>query len=1062
MKTRALYTVLSSLICLTLLATFSTSRAQAPTSVAGEPPPPQNLVEQLRQQTGDQVRISYHVDTGQVRFIGTDLEHPMLQPDMHAIGATPEQAARQFLTTYGTLFGLGDQAQELAVMRIRTADRDRTFVRFQQVYQGIPVLGGELIVQVDENKNVVSANGEVLPGPKVDVIPTIGAEIARQRALEVVTKNHGLNTDALVATEPELWIYNPILLGGPGPRLTRLVWRMEVQPVDLLPIRELVLVDAHLGAVALHFNRIDTAKNRFVYDHNNVRGLSLPGTTPICTEGSCTGSGNDWNYAYSYAGDTYDFYSTYHSRNSIDGAGMNLVSTTRYCPADPSESCPYANAFWNGQQMAYGQGFASADDVVAHEMTHGVTDYESRLFYYMQSGAINESFSDIWGEFVDQNNGDSGTRWLMGEDLPIGAIRSMSNPPAYGDPDSMTSSQYDCGENDNGGVHGNSGVGNKAAYLLVDGGSFNGYNVTAIGMTKTSKIFYEVQTNLFTSASDYQDLYDDLQQACTNLIGTAGITVANCQEVKDAVDATRMNQQPTACPATHAPICPAGQSPNNLFFDNLENTSSGNWTKGTLSGTNVWYYPQNTHPYTGFDATYATSGQYNIWGDNPDITTDSFIRKTSDVALPAGSTLYLHFNHAYAFEDYGTSMYDGGVIEYSTDGGATWIDAGSLFTNNGYNGTVYTGYGNPLAGRQAFVAESNGYFSSRLNLSSLAGHNVRFRFRIGTDSSGGSWGWFIDDVRIYTCTGAAPSHAIYLPLVMKRWPPIPDTPVLNAISNAGGGGNYTVSWSSSSLATSYTLQEANNSSFTGAVTAYSGSSTSTSITGKAVGTYWYRVKASNSWGDSGWSNVQSVTVQPSGPSGVINGDFENGSTGWVEYSTHGADLIVTGFPGSVTPHSGIWAVWLGGLSNEVSYIQQQVTVPPGSSYLTYWHWIASQDFCGYDFGGVLINGTVVDVYTLCASTNTGGWVKHVVNLSAYAGQSVSLQIRAETDSSLNSNLFVDDVSFQASASSVQGGPTLFDPGDAVPKSESIPPRDMMEGEQATPSEFLFRRNIGQP
>lgn len=190
--------------------------------------------------------------------------------------------------------------------------------------------------------------------------------------------------------------------------------------------------------------------------------------------------------------------------------------------------------------------------------------------------------------------------------------------------------------------------------------------------------------------------------------------------------------------------------------------------------------------------------------------------------------------------------------------------------------------------------------------------------------------------------------------------------------------------------------------------------------------------------------------------GVTNGNFENGSTGWYEYSTHGWDLIlpVSGLP--VIPHSGSWAVWLGGDDDDISFIRQQVTVPASSPYLAYWHWIASQDYCGYDFGGVIVNNsTVVDVYDLCSSANTGGWVKHVVNLSAYAGQSISLQIRAETDSSFNSNLFVDDVSFQVSASSERGDLIPFDWTYTEPKSDNIVPRDVSEG-KGQDWEFLLR------
>ena len=91
------------------------------------------------------------------------------------------------------------------------------------------------------------------------------------------------------------------------------------------------------------------------------------------------------------------------------------------------------------------------------------------------------------------------------------------------------------------------------------------------------------------------------------------------------------------------------------------------------------------------------------------------------------------------------------LILDSINGGATWQDAGSLFDSRGYSGTIDTGYGNPLEGRTAFVGDSIGYGSSRLNLSNLAGQNVQFRFRIGSDDSFGSLGWIIDDVQIYTC-----------------------------------------------------------------------------------------------------------------------------------------------------------------------------------------------------------------------------------------------------------------------------------------------------------------------
>ncbi len=104
------------------------------------------------------------------------------------------------------------------------------------------------------------------------------------------------------------------------------------------------------------------------------------------------------------------------------------------------------------------------------------------------------------------------------------------------------------------------------------------------------------------------------------------------------------------------------------------------------------------------------------------------------------------------------------MIEFSTNSGATWADAGSLIIDNGYNGTIASGMGNPLGGRQAYVGYTSGYISSRLNLNTLAGQNIRFRFRIGTDSSGWNYGWFIDDIRVYTCTSM---RSISLPIVLR-------------------------------------------------------------------------------------------------------------------------------------------------------------------------------------------------------------------------------------------------------------------------------------------------------
>jgi len=167
-----------------------------------------------------------------------------------------------------------------------------------------------------------------------------------------------------------------------------------------------------------------------------------------------------------------------------------------------------------------------------------------------------------------------------------------------------------------------------------------------------------------------------------------------------------------------------------------------------------------------------------------------------------------------------------------------------------------------------------------------------------------------------------------------------------------------------------------------------------------------------------------------------NGDFESGPSVWTEASLNGWALILDSRP--VEPHSGDWLVWLGGDYDEIAYIEQEVTVPSSAPYFKYWHWIASEDFCGYDLAGVVVNSTiVVDVYDLCDDNDTGGWVLYSVNMAAYAGQTIDIQIRVETDDSLNSNLFVDDVFFEFDALAEAIFTDDFESGDTTSWSSTV-------------------------
>ena len=409
-------------------AAVAQTSAQAPGGQEGD----EGLVSGL-----DAARVAQNPETDTVSLVGAGSGDPIERPAGLSADAPTASAARAHLEEVGPAFGIQDPASGAELRDTEAVGGGRSVATFQQVYEDIPVLGGELRVQTTGSNELLSACGETLPKVSVDTEPGFGADQAREVALAATAKQYETGPGELDATEPELWIFDADLLGGPCPRVPRLVWRTEVTPEGLDEFRELVLIDAREANVALSFNQIHTLKNRETYTANNTP--ALPGTL-VCDESNPACAGNtdeDAKLAHRYAGDTYDFYASNHARHSVDDAGMPFMSTVDYCPT--AGGCPYGNAFWDGTRMVYGDGFTAADDAVGHELTHGVTDHESRLFYYYQSGAINESLSDVWGEFVDLANASgadtAATRWRIGEDLPgIGAIRDMQSPEPSGTP----------------------------------------------------------------------------------------------------------------------------------------------------------------------------------------------------------------------------------------------------------------------------------------------------------------------------------------------------------------------------------------------------------------------------------------------------------------------------------------------------------------------------------------------------------------------------------------------------------------------------------------------------
>lgn len=255
-------------------------------------------------------------------------------------------------------------------------------------------------------------------------------------------------------------------------------------------------------------------KQRLVYDAQG--GSTLPGVL-VRSEGSPPTGDPAADEAFDGAGATYDLYRDVYDRNSIDNRGMRLESTVHYKRG-------YDNAFWNGQRMVYGDGdedlpeaqrlfnrFTIAIDIIGHELTHGVTQFSAGLVYQNQSGALNESISDVFGALVKQRvlqQSAADADWLIGAGLFTAnvqgvALRSMKAPgTAYNDPvlgrDPQPGHMDDFvqTDRDNGGVHINSGIPNRAFYVTAL--ELGGY-----AWEKAGRIWYATLTGKLRPDSDF-------------------------------------------------------------------------------------------------------------------------------------------------------------------------------------------------------------------------------------------------------------------------------------------------------------------------------------------------------------------------------------------------------------------------------------------------------------------------------------------------------------------------------------------------------------------------------
>lgn len=301
----------------------------------------------------------------------------------------------------------------------------------------------------------------------------------------------------------------------------------------------------------------DRCERRTVYDAEH--GFGLPGR-PVRREGDPPTSDAGVNEAYDALGATYDFFHDVHGRHSIDGRGLPLDATVHYRRA-------FNNAFWNGRQMVFGDGdgqifgrFTQSLDIIGHELTHGVTQYEAGLDYQGQSGALNEHMSDVFGSLVKQFSlGQTAKKadWLIGAGLWAKgvkgvALRSMKAPgTAYDDPRIGKDPQpahmdgYVDTNDDNGGVHINSGIPNHAFYLAAIG--FGGK-----AWLKAGKVWYSALTQALRRDSDFMVAAAATVDAAGKQFGTKGASVVRAAWKKVGIEVKGASNRKTNSSKTTA------------------------------------------------------------------------------------------------------------------------------------------------------------------------------------------------------------------------------------------------------------------------------------------------------------------------------------------------------------------------------------------------------------------------------------------------------------------------------------------------------------------------------
>ncbi|MGG2065219.1 M4 family metallopeptidase [Bacillus sp. S14(2024)] len=504
-----------------------------------------------------------------------------------ASGKKAESVVFDYLNASKKDYKLGEKSAEES-FKVQKVIKDpvgeATVVRLQQMYEGVPVWGSTQVAHVGKDGVLKVVSGTVMPDLDKKEKLKNKNKIEEKKAIAIAQQDLGFTPKYEVEPSADLHVYQ-------NGAETTYAYVVKLNFLDPEPGNYYYFIEADSGKVLNKYNTIlnaaneskapvepaagatakpvtgtnkigtgkgvlgdtksinttlsgssyylqDNTRGAVIYTYDGKNRTTLPGTlwTDVDNIFNATRDAAAVDAHY-YAGVTYDYYKKTFNRNSYNDAGAPLKSTVHY-------GKNYNNAFWNGSQMVYGDGdgttfiaFSGGIDVVGHELTHAVTEYSSNLIYQNESGALNEAISDIFGtliEYYDNRNPD----WEVGEDIYTpgkagDALRSMSDPTKYGDPDHY-SKRY-TGTSDNGGVHTNSSIINKAAYLLANGGTHYGVTVNGIGKDKVGTIYYRANTLYLTQSTTFSQARAALVQAAADLYGANSAEVTAVKQSYDAV-----------------------------------------------------------------------------------------------------------------------------------------------------------------------------------------------------------------------------------------------------------------------------------------------------------------------------------------------------------------------------------------------------------------------------------------------------------------------------------------------------------------------------------------------